>query len=100
MKYTVDYEFLPRGFSRPHDQGRSPAVTEFDDDIQLKPLLPSAGDHVRITDPHSPGGILRTGRVKSRLFSYVRDTCHINILVEEIEPEEWESLDHVQDTAA
>jgi hypothetical protein len=101
MKYAVDYQFLPRGFSHPPDQGRAPAAMEFDDETQLKPLLPIVGDHVTMADPSPLEGVYKIeGRIRSRLFSFDRDTCHINIVVEEIDPDSWEALRHEHDTAA
>lgn len=91
MKYSVDFQYMPRGHDRPLDDGEVIGIsvdqTEFalipavGDYVQLEPMI-SGMDHARIS-----------GRVRSRLFRYFgKEHCGINVVVEEVGDDIWGEL--------
>lgn len=85
--YSYDFQYLPKGHQRPIDDGD--IVSSHSDHNPLL-MLPNVGDYVAIAN--RGGREEFDGKVKSRLFNYVRisDThvhCSINIIVEEIDDE-------------
>jgi hypothetical protein len=94
-EYSVDYQYLPKGRTRPIDDGEIVGIKTAEDNAPLP--LPSVGDFVHI-DNSADGGVRSgfSGRVRSRLFSYLRASdervvCHINIVVEETD-DDWGKL--------
>ncbi|NTF07205.1 hypothetical protein G6L37_13720 [Agrobacterium rubi] len=91
MKYSYDFQFLPKGLGRPSDEG---AVVPVETDEKGFLLAPLVGDYVQIlkgvgNEDHA----VFDGRVKSRLFTYVGTTnCIVNIVVEEVDASVWPSL--------
>ena len=89
MKYYVQFqEFSPRN-NRPIDH---PSEADFETDDSG--MIPNVGDYVQIQalrDPvNSPSF---SGKVKSRLFSYIGpDNCGINIVVEDASGDDWGKL--------
>ena len=86
MKYSVDYQYLPQGSTRPQDEGEVVGIEATDKSGFF--VMPNVGDYVLI-DNSSDGGerVNFKGKVKSRLFRYIRCeeevNCLINIVVEE-----------------
>lgn len=81
MKYYIDFQHMPKGSSRPTDDGEIVGIEAGEDTFAL---LPQVGDYVHVdnsTDEQGRGSL--TGRVKSRLFMYARETCTVNVVVEE-----------------
>jgi hypothetical protein len=95
MKYTVKYQFFPKGTDRPLDQG---TAVEIEVDEKGFSLIPNVGDYVRLDGVESRKHAHFSGKVKSRLFVYttpafmVDDRCHINIVVEETDQIIWGQL--------
>lgn len=87
MKYTIDYQYMPKNSSRPIDDGEIITI-EAQDTSGNTVLIPNVGDYVSI-DNSQDGGERSdfSGKVRSRLFRYIRSQndifCHINIVVEE-----------------
>lgn len=88
MKYTIDYQYMPSGSSRPIDDGEIVTIEALDTDGHTV-IIPNVGDYVYI-DNSQDGGERSdfSGKVRSRLFRYIRTSetevfCHINIVVEE-----------------
>ena len=85
MKYNVDYQFRPKGKTRPNDDGQ---LVPFKIDAATNvALLPNVGDHVYIGATQS-GQSSTFGLVASRLFSYQElidgsVTCQVNIVIDE-----------------
>ncbi|WP_321530343.1 hypothetical protein [uncultured Desulfuromonas sp.] len=95
MKYSIDYQYLRKGAARPSDDGEVVGIQA--DDKNSLVLLPNVGDYVHI-DNSTDGGRRAdfSGKVKSKLFNYVRISeekvfCHINIVVEECD-DDWGQL--------
>jgi hypothetical protein len=95
IKYRIDYQYLPKGSSRPQDDGEVVGIEATSDSGQT--ILPNVGDHVHI-DNSMDGGerMMFTGKVRSRLFSYIRVSdgeifCNVNIVVEETD-DDWGKL--------
>ena len=86
MKYGIDYQYLPKGSLRPHDNGEIIGIEATDKSGIV--LLPNVGDFVQI-DNSMDGGQRSSfsGKVRSRLFRYMRSPddvfCQVNIVVEE-----------------
>lgn len=87
MRYYLNFQQLPKGASRPEDNGRTVIL-----DIQKDghALLPNVGDFVSMDNSTTKDKISEVhGRVKSRVFFYlgssdtVEGACSINIVVEE-----------------
>ncbi|WP_072929457.1 hypothetical protein [Nissabacter archeti] len=89
--YSYDYQYLPKGHKRPLDDGDVVGCKSDDNPLVV---LPNVGDFVNIDNR-----LTRTsfyGRVKSKLFYYVRISddhvhCSINIVVEETD-DDWGAL--------
>jgi hypothetical protein len=87
MKYSIDYQYIPKGAQRPQDDGEIVGIEASSDGGLV--LLPNVGDYVQI-DNSADGGNRSSfsGKVRSRLFRYIRVSddnvfCHVNIVVEE-----------------
>ena len=91
MKYGMDFQYLPKGAGRPLDDGE---VVPIETDEDGFALIPNVGDFVQI-DASTIDGNGFSGRVKSRLFSYIRtpgnDYCAVNVVVEETD-DDWGML--------
>ena len=87
MKYSVDYQFRPKGKHRPNDDGQ---LMPFNIDSATNlVLLPNIGDHVHIGATQS-GQSPIAGLVASRFFMYQETedgsvTCHVNIVIDEVD---------------
>jgi hypothetical protein len=87
LKYSIDYQYMPKGSERPSDDGDVIAIKATDKSGTV--IIPNVGDFVHIdTFIEKDTRTKFSGRVRSRLFNYNRmsddDTsCHINIVVEE-----------------
>lgn len=91
MKYFVDYQYLPKRAARPHDDGEMMPIEISGEHPQS--LLPNVGDFVHITNIGGGDHANFSGRVRSRLFRYLRaegvePTCAVNIVVEETD-DDW-----------
>lgn len=86
MRYGIDYQFLAAGASRPTDDGEIVGIEATDQTGTV--ILPNVGDYVYI-DNSADGGERSSfqGKVRSRLFSYIRSHedvfCYVKIIVEE-----------------
>lgn len=94
MKYGIDYQFLPKNSDRPIDDGEIVGIEATDQSGIV--LLPNVGDYVHIENSADPlGRSSFCGRVRSRLFRYIRTSkdihCHVNIVVEE-DNDDWGKL--------
>lgn len=91
MKYTYDFQYLPKGSSRPQDDGVVCPVETDENGFTLAPLV---GDYVHIVQKLDKKDHAEfSGRVKSRLFTYVGGVqCAVNIVVEEVDDQVWGSL--------
>lgn len=92
MKYFIDYQYLPKGAARPLDDGEAVGIEATDQGGFA--LLPNVGDYVHI-DNSTDGGkrTAFSGKVRSRLFNYLRASdadvnCIVNIVVEETD-DDW-----------
>ena len=89
MKYVIDYQYLPRNAGRPIDDGSVvPIIIESSSGGTV--ILPSVGDYVQIANGSAEGRSSFDGKVRSRLFRYIRTGvgddevgCVVNIVVEE-----------------
>ncbi len=86
IKYYVDYQYLPKDSFRPQDEGEVVGI-EVSSNSGLV-ILPNVGDYVNISETPQNERAFFNGKVKSRLFSYVRINnnlthCNVNIVVEE-----------------
>lgn len=97
MKYFIDYQYLPKGAARPQDEGEIIGIEATDESGVV--ILPNVGDYVQI-DNSADGGKRSSfaGKVRSRLFSYIRASgigkhCIVNIVVEE-DDDDWGKLSH------
>jgi hypothetical protein len=88
MIYTVNYQYLPKGRERPSDDGATVEVEAADKGGFA--LIPNVGDYVHI-DNSTTGGSKFQGKAKSRMFSYMGNFCHVNIVVEETDVD-WGTL--------
>ncbi len=90
MRYSVNYQLLAKGAERPRDDGTTIEIDSEKSDEQI--ILPNTGDYVHLDNAGTDRPSLN-GRVKSRAFFYAGGNyCHINIVVEEAEGEEWSKL--------
>lgn len=96
MKFSVDYQYLPKNAVRPIDDGEVVSIT-FDSQSPSSVILPSVGDYVQISNG-AGGRVSFDGKVKSRLFRYIRTgqgdgdiSCMVNIVVEETN-DDWGKL--------
>jgi hypothetical protein len=95
VKYHIDYQFMRKGAARPSDDGEVVGIEATDQSGVV--VLPNIGDHVFI-DNSADGGERSgfSGKVRSRLFRYIRVNdsdvhCAINIVVEEVD-DDWGKL--------
>lgn len=86
MEYVIDYQYLPEGASRPVDEGEIITIRATDERGLV--ILPHVGDYVSVDNSMDEGQRLDfpIGKVKSRLFRYIRKSdntvfCHVNIVV-------------------
>ncbi|MBY5374214.1 hypothetical protein [Rhizobium leguminosarum] len=84
MKYYVTFQEMGAQHGRPIDHQSS---ADFESDGVG--LLPNVGDYVEIMPAGNPDAPKYSGRVRSRLFRYVGDTCRINIVVEDNPKDDW-----------
>jgi hypothetical protein len=89
--YGYDYQYLPKGNSRPIDDGDIVSCSSEENALLI---LPNVGDYVNISNDDSRSSF--SGVVKTKLFNYVRINddhvhCIINIVVEESDLD-WGSL--------
>ena len=92
MKYVADFQYLPEGSARPIDDGEAMPIETDDTGFAL---LPNVGDYVQLIQ-HSDDYTKFSGRVASRLFTYIRTRddeihCSVNIVVEETDAD-WGKL--------
>jgi hypothetical protein len=82
MKYSVELQYLPKGASRPLDQG---STIDVQTDDQGFAILPAVGDYINVGfgSGDLEGRAEFEGRVATRLFNYMGDFCGVNIVVEE-----------------
>lgn len=95
IKYGIDYQYLPKGAARPIDDGEIVGIEATDESGVV--LIPNVGDYVQI-DNSADGGERSnfSGKVRSRLFRYIRTSgsdvfCQVNIVVEETD-DDWGKL--------
>ena len=84
MRYTIDYQYMPKGAARPVDDGEIIAIAATDESGLV--LLPAVGDFVEFEAHGGRSGFI--GKVKSRAFFYTRlsddsVSCLINMVVAE-----------------
>ncbi|MBY3228557.1 MULTISPECIES: hypothetical protein [Rhizobium] len=84
MKYYVTFQEFGKEHGRPIDH---PSTADFESDGLG--MLPNVGDYVEIEPVGSPESPRYSGRVKSRLFRYMADTCGVNIVVEDNPADDW-----------
>ena len=94
MKYSVNYQYRPKGKNRPYDDGELVPI-KITDTTNLV-LLPNIGDHVRIGATESEDPSI-AGRVASRYFGYQETPdgsvfCHVNIVIDECDGEVFDQL--------
>ncbi|WP_287492270.1 hypothetical protein [Hydrogenophaga sp.] len=92
MKYGVDFQYLPKGASRPIDDGVIVGIEGEDD---APPPIPNVGDYVNIMSANGDYANFQ-GRVRSRLFNYWvgadgQKGCGVNIVVEATD-DDWSLL--------
>ncbi|MCA1971238.1 MAG: hypothetical protein LDL44_00220 [Caenispirillum sp.] len=79
MKQYVNFQYRPKGASRPQDE---PLIFNIPDDPLSPAWLPNVGDHVSFMRQVYEGQEQVNGVVESRLFSYLaRGHCAVNIVV-------------------
>lgn len=88
MKYYIDYQYMPKGATRPLDDGEAVAL-----ETEGAAVIPNVGDYVQIENSMDPEKrVSFSGRVRSRLFRYIRAgnevTCGVNIVVAE-DDDDW-----------
>lgn len=95
IKYGIDYQYLPKDSSRPLDDGEAVGIEATSESGQT--ILPNVGDFVHIDNSIDGGQRTKfSGKVKSRLFTYIRSSddnvfCSVNIVVEETD-DDWGKL--------
>lgn len=99
MKYSIDFQFMPKGSSRPSDDGIVVGIVATDQTGTV--FLPNIGDHLNIDNGATHGNLVSfKGRVRSRLFNYARVGehfddevfCSVNIVVEEVDDAVFDEL--------
>ncbi|KMI31910.1 hypothetical protein JQ771_26820 [Klebsiella quasipneumoniae subsp. similipneumoniae] len=91
--FSYDFQYLRKGQQRPDDDGEVVACNSNDNPLLI---LPNVGDYISITN--KGGRAQFDGKVKTRLFSYVRIDddhvhCSICIVVEEVDMDKiWGTL--------
>lgn len=94
MKYGVTFQQMGQN-GRPIDH---PSASDFETDDQGFGMIPNVGDYVSIITTKEDGtdGPNFDGKVRSRLFRYYgisgRQSCHINIVVEDAPGDDWGKL--------
>jgi hypothetical protein len=90
MKYYVEAQYLPKGAQRPLDNGIALDIGVTDQEFAL---VPNVGDFVQVGlgMGDTEGRIQFSGKVVSRLFRYLGDTCGINLVVAETDVD-WGTL--------
>lgn len=88
MKYYIDYQYMPKESARPLDNGEAVAI-----ETDGAAVIPNVGDYIHIDNSSDPDGrVSFSGKVKSRLFRYIRVgnemTCGVNIVVAE-DDDDW-----------
>ncbi|TIX70771.1 MAG: hypothetical protein E5V25_09395 [Mesorhizobium sp.] len=87
MKYHVTFQEMGKQHGRPIDH---PSASDFETDGLG--MLPNVGDYVHIEPLGKPEAPRYSGRVKSRLFTYINnDNCGINIVIEDTD-DDWGAL--------
>lgn len=86
MKYSIDYQYLRNDATRPSDDGEVVGIQATDASGVV--VLPNVGDYVSIDNSMDGGERVHfEGKVKSRLFRYIRTQddihCIVNIVVVE-----------------
>ncbi|EIE1218942.1 hypothetical protein ACTBAC_000465 [Vibrio parahaemolyticus] len=96
MKYSIEYQLMAEGASRPSDDGDVVGIEASDESGLV--ILPNVGDYVDVNN-HSDGEGRASicGVVKTKLFRYIRIPngemfCHVNIVVQEDKDIDWGSL--------
>ncbi|EHT4047281.1 hypothetical protein ACNI4F_08540 [Enterobacter hormaechei] len=89
--YGYDYQYLPKGSTRPIDDGDIVSCSSEENPLLL---LPNVGDFVSISNDESRSSF--SGIVKTKYFNYIRINdehvhCIINIVVAESDVD-WGSL--------
>ena len=86
-RFSANFQMMPKGASRPLDDGQA---VDLATDDQGFLLLPSVGDFVHVDQSLKDGAVF-SGRVRSRLFSYLGDIGLVNIVLEETD-DDWGEL--------
>tara|TARA_R100000365_G_C2746354_1_gene75607 strand:- start:3856 stop:4134 length:279 start_codon:yes stop_codon:yes gene_type:complete len=86
MKYFVTFQQFNPGNGRPIDH---PSASDFETDDKGFGMVPHVGDFVQIEPLGNEGAPRFSGKVKHRLFRYLADNCHVNIVVEDYDGPEW-----------
>ncbi len=93
MKYYIDYQYLPKTSTRPSDDGQIVGIEATDESGVV--IIPNVGDYVHIDNSVDAERADFSGKVRSRLFRYVRTDnavfCSVNIVVEE-DDDDWGKL--------
>ena len=94
MKYSVNYQYRPKGKNRPNDDGELVPIKIIDTTNLV--LLPNTGDYVRLGAAVSEVASI-AGRVASRYFWYHEAAdgsvyCHVNIVIDECDGKVFEQL--------
>ena len=93
MKYSMNYQYMPKQAARPRDDG---TTVEVEADWNGFAPIPNVGDFVH-HDNSMNGMASFHGKVKSRVFFYIRGStpenavCMINIMIEETD-DDWGKL--------
>ena len=94
MQYNIDYKYLPKGAERPIDDGEIVGINATDKSGVV--ILPNVGDYVHIDNSINGERSSFSGKVRSRLFTYIRGrdevVCSVTIVVEETD-DDWGMLD-------
>jgi hypothetical protein len=95
MEYRIDYQYMPKGYDRPIDDGEVVGLHATDESGVV--ILPNVGDYVNISNTADGGQrVSFKGKVRTRYFSYQRITdekvmCIINIVLQETD-DDWRAL--------
>jgi hypothetical protein len=86
MNYSINYQYRPKGKTRPNDDGQLVRLNI--DSTTNVVLLPNIGDHVHIGATQN-GQLSISGLVASRYFMYQETGdgsvyCHVNIVIDEV----------------
>ena len=86
-KYAINFQYLPKNSARPLDDGQT---IECESDNNGFMLVPNVGDFVQLIKANDDDAEM-SGKVKSRLFTYIGKYCSVNIVVEETD-DDWGKL--------